>query len=104
MKIVSYAAWCVEFDKLVKAYLLDIDWKTIYFEENDFGEIGDDLQWDAYRNIYFNIVDESDIAYDHNPDVAEWVHYDQSCDNRTDFEIDLKNDWDYLVETRNDDN
>ena len=101
MKTVQYKAWRDEFDKLVKAYLLGIEWEKILFNNEDFGVLGDDLQWDAYKNIYFSINAETDAGFDHNPDVAEWVHYDESCENRTDFEIDLKNDWDVVLEARN---
>ena len=101
LKTVQYKAWREEFDKLAKAYLLGVEWEKVLFNSDDFGAVGDELQSEAYRNIYFSINAETDAGYDHNPDISDWVNYDPSTHDLIDFEMNFKNEWDVVVETRN---
>jgi len=89
MKQVEYKDWLAEFTKLTKKYISEINWETIIFEEEDFGVIGDELQADALENCGGESLG-----------ISEWDNYDESCADRTDFQIELKNHWEEQLEIR----
>jgi len=94
MEQVDYRDWLKSFNALAKEYLESIDWENIVFEDDDFGVVGDDLQNTAYVNVHLDKFGDSEY------DLSSWENYDASCSDRTDFQIDLKNQWEVVSEQR----
>lgn len=80
-KAVLLESWLKEYEKITSKYVSDINWETVVWNEGEIEQAADDLQLEAYRNVY--------TGDDCNPSISDWCCYDESCEARTDFQYKL---------------
>lgn len=89
---ISLADWESQFKAITEKYINSINWETVIFNEGDIAQIADYLQLEAYQDIYG--------GEDFNPSISDWDCYDDSCDSRADFQIDMEERWNKAQESR----
>jgi len=89
MKQITIKSYEKMFNKLTTEWLKGIDWRVVEFTENEIAQAGDDFQSDAYSELGGDAIE-----------ICDWELYDESCDIRGDFEINLSELWEKALKRR----
>lgn len=76
---ITYKEWLSEFNKISQKWVSENKDRIMRLTDIEIGEIGDELQADAYSSVGGERLD-----------LTEWESYDSSCADRNDFEYKLK--------------